>query len=188
MKINNSSSNSNSFSKKLIIFSIIIIIIILINGTIYSKYTAASPPNIISISPKSIKGNALVIDGDSIKISDVIIRLAGIDAPELNQFCGIQKKRYACGFQAKKELEELIAHQSVICYWSKKDKYHRIIAICRTQKINNINAAMVRNGWAISFYNYRKEEQKAKKQKKGIWQSSFQKPQEWRKAHPRIKK
>ncbi|MDD9329282.1 MAG: thermonuclease family protein, partial [Bartonella sp.] len=91
MKINNSSSNPNIFSKKLIIFSIIIINIVLINETIYSRCTAAQIANIISIPPKSIKGKALVIDGDSIKISDSIIRLAGIDAPELNQFCSIKK-------------------------------------------------------------------------------------------------
>ncbi|WP_100693941.1 thermonuclease family protein [Bartonella sp. 1-1C] len=188
MKINNSPSNPNIFSKKLIIFSIVTINIVLIHGTIYSRCTAAQITNIISVPQKSIKGKALVIDGDSIKISDNIIRLAGIDAPELNQFCGIKKERYACGLQAKKKLEKLIAHQSVTCYWSKKDNYHRILAICRTKKVNNINAAMVRNGWAISFYNYPKEEQKAKRRKKGIWQSSFQNPQEWRKTHPRIKK
>ncbi|AQX28056.1 MULTISPECIES: thermonuclease family protein [unclassified Bartonella] len=164
------------------------IIIVLINETIYSRSTIAQIPSIISVPPKSIKGNVLVIDGDSIKIADVIIRLAGIDAPELNQFCGIKKERYACGFQAKKKLEKLIDNQSVTCHWSKKDKYHRILAICGTKKVNNINAAMVRNGWAISFYSYRKEEQEAKKQKKGIWQSSFQKPQKWRKSHSRVNK
>ncbi|CBI76479.1 Staphylococcal nuclease homolog [Bartonella clarridgeiae 73] len=188
MKINTSPSNPSSFSKKFITFNVIIIIIVLINGTIYSKCTATQIPNIISVPPKSIKGNALIIDGDSIKISDVIIRLSGIDAPELNQFCGIKKERYACGFQAKKNLEKLIDNQSVTCHWSKKDKYHRILAICGTKQVNNINAAMVRSGWAISFYSYHKEEQEAKKQKKGIWRSSFQKPQEWRKVHSPVKK
>ena len=36
---------------------------------------------------KIIEGNALVTDGDSIKIDNKKIRLLGIDAPELRQLC-----------------------------------------------------------------------------------------------------
>ncbi|ENN92301.1 putative nuclease [Bartonella bovis 91-4] len=145
---------------------------------------------VVSPSTEFIKGSAIVIDGDSIRIGDVMIRLAGIDAPELRQFCGTEKDRYPCGIKAKEHLQKLIANRFVTCYWNKRDKYQRILGTCETEKVKNINAKMVRDGWAISYYgySYQKEEQKAKAQKRGIWRSYFQQPQEWRRAHPYMKK
>ncbi len=132
---------------------------------------------------QSIKGRAAIIDGDTIIISTLKIRLLGIDAPELRQFCGIKKAKYACGLEAKEYLKKLIANKPVTCYWDKKDKYQRVLATCQTKKVDNINAAMVRDGWAVSYYDYFKEEQEAKKKKNGIWRSKFQQPREWRRAH-----
>ncbi|WP_034449291.1 thermonuclease family protein [Bartonella quintana] len=175
----------NSFNLKVICSSIFMVVIILIVVAVYIQYTQKHPQKASFISKVPIKGNALVIDGDSIMVSSVMIRLAGIDAPELHQFCGTKKTRYPCGLEAKKYLEQLIKNQPVTCHLYKKDKYHRILATCKTKQVSNINATIVQNGWAISYYDYPKEEQEAKKKKKGIWQSNFQYPRKWRKAHPR---
>lgn len=182
-------SNLDAFKQKYFGLSIItaFILLILIGVAIYFRHTQTQTHKVIPVSGGEIKGSASIIDGDSIMILSVMIRLAGIDAPELNQFCGQKKRSYPCGRKAKEYLERLIANQPVICYWNKKDKYDRILATCRTDKVRNINAAMVYNGWAISYYSYRKEEKEAKKQKKGIWKSDFQMPQEWRKANPYTK-
>ncbi|WP_455478413.1 thermonuclease family protein [Bartonella sp. B10] len=174
--------NIRRFNLKFIILASPIIIII----TVYVRSTPTLFQEFFFVSRSSITGEASVIDGDSIVISSIMIRLSGIDSPEIHQFCGTKKTRYPCGLEAKKYLERLIAHQPVTCYWRKKDKYHRILATCRTKKINNINAAIVQNGWAVSYYDYPEEEEKAKKEKKGIWQSNFQKPNIWRKAHSQI--
>ncbi|ALE03753.1 thermonuclease family protein [Bartonella ancashensis] len=131
---------------------------------------------------KTIRGYAKVIDGDSIVISNIMVRLSGIDAPELGQFCGIKNERYPCGLRAKKNLEKLISNRMITCHWNKRDKYHRIIATCRTKDINNINAAMVHKGWAVSYYEYPREEKEAREEKRGIWRSYFQRPQQWRKS------
>ncbi|WP_142416794.1 thermonuclease family protein [Bartonella massiliensis] len=137
-------------------------------------------------SQNSVEGKALIIDGDSIMISSIKIRLVGIDAPELHQLCGKKEERYPCGLEAKKYLEQLVENQSVTCHWHKTDKYHRILATCQTKHVSNINAALVQNGWAVSYYEYPKEEQEARRKKRGIWASSFQRPKEWRKANPRM--
>ncbi len=176
----------SNFNLKIIGFCIFIAALTLIVTRIYFKYTQTHPQKAAFISRESIEGDAFIIDGDSIMISSVMIRLAGIDAPELHQFCGTKKVRYPCGLEAKKYLERLIANQSVTCHWYKKDQYRRILATCETKQVSNINATIVHNGWAVSYHDYPKEEQEARKKKKGIWQSSFQKPREWRKAHPRI--
>ncbi|GAA5094120.1 thermonuclease family protein [Bartonella acomydis] len=174
--------NQTSFNLKVVGFSIFIAIAIL---TVYFKYTQTLPQKEDFSSKKVIKGYASIIDGDSIMISSVMIRLIGIDAPELQQFCGKNKTRTPCGLEAKQYLKELIANQPVTCYWHKKDKYRRILATCKTKEISNINAMLVRNGWAVNYYDYPAEEQEAKKNKIGMWQSHFQRPREWRKAHPR---
>ncbi|GAA5106832.1 thermonuclease family protein [Bartonella jaculi] len=171
--------------KIIIYFSILIATIIAIITTVYIKHTQILPQEVASISQETIKGNATIIDGDSIMISSTMIRLLGIDAPELHQFCGTKKARYPCGLDAKKYLERLIANQPVTCHWYKKDKYRRILATCKTKQVSNINATIVQNGWAVSYHDYPKEEQEARKKKKGIWRSSFQQPREWRKTHPR---
>ncbi|WP_019221811.1 thermonuclease family protein [Bartonella senegalensis] len=165
--------------------SIFIAVSIFIIVTVYIEYTKKHPQKASLISTPPIEGNALIIDGDSLVVSSVMIRLAGIDAPEMKQFCGTKKERYPCGLEAKKHLEQLIANKPVTCHWYKKDKYSRILATCKTKQVNNINATMVQNGWALSYYDYPQEEQEARKKKKGIWHSNFQNPRKWRKAHPR---
>lgn len=182
MKKKPSSFDQKNIKFKIVAFNIFIAAIII---TVYFKYIQELPQKENFSSKTSIEGQAFVIDGDSIMISSIMIRLAGIDAPELNQFCGKKEAHYPCGLEAKKYLERLIANQPVRCYWHKKDKYRRILATCKTKQISNINATLVQNGWAVSYYDYPEEEQEAKKKKKGIWQSNFQRPREWRKAHPR---
>lgn len=174
------------FNPTIISFSIFATAAIFVSVILYLRQIEAPSQETDFFSKGLIKGKALIIDGDSIVISSVKIRLVGIDAPELQQFCGTKETRYPCGLEAKKYLEYLIGNHPVTCRWYKKDKYHRILATCGTKKINNINATLVRNGWAVSYYDYPEEEKEAKKKKKGIWQSNFQHPKKWRKTHPRI--
>ena len=64
-----------------------------------------------------------VADGDSITVQDVMgqkhrIRLAGIDAPEMNQ---------PYGFQSKNNLRSLVAGEMVTVQYEKRDRYGRIV-------------------------------------------------------------
>ena len=51
----------------------------------------------------------------------------------------------------------------------------------------DINSWLVKNGYAIAYRRYSKkyvlEEQHAEKNKLGIWQGTFQNPEEWRKKN-----
>lgn len=54
----------------------------------------------------AIKGKARVIDGDTIEIEGEEIRLAGIDAPEMGQWCrDVEGYRYRCGRKAAEFLQ-----------------------------------------------------------------------------------
>ena len=74
----------------------------------------------------------------------------------------------------------LISNKSI------KDHYNRYLSICYL-KNRDINSWLVKNGYAIAYKRYSKkyilEEQYAKKNKLGIWQGTFQKPEEWRKKN-----
>ena len=135
---------------------------------------------------KTITGKANIIDGDTIHINNNKIRLHGIDAPERNQKCVIQKNEWTCGKQATIELKKLINNQVVRCTITDIDIYNRYVANCFTNKIN-LNQLMVRLGWAVAYRYYSKdyinEEKYAQENKLGIWKGEFEKPYLFRKKN-----
>lgn len=131
-----------------------------------------------------ISGKTQLSDGDSIHLHGQKIRLIGIDAPELHQFCEKDGHSYACGELSKQHLADLIDGQEVSCTWAEKDKYDRLLAKCRANG-HDLNRQMVSDGWAVSYYDYPQEEAEARNQKLGIWAGSFEWPRAWRRAHPR---
>ena len=100
-------------------------------------------------------------------------------------FLNFQKK-YECGLLATNQLKKLINNKTVKCISESKDHYNRYLSICYLRN-RDINSWLVKNGYAIAYKRYSKkyilEEQYAKKNKLGIWQGTFQKPEEWRKKN-----
>ena len=147
---------------------------------------------------EEIYGKAKVVDGDTIHIKSYKIRLEAIDAPEKKQKCkkefvkisviiGINfKKNYSCGTLSKRKLVNKINNVFVKCISSSKDRYKRYLATCYKDGIN-LNKWMVRNGYAVAYKRYSKQyikdEDYAKKNKLGIWQGSFIRPEKWRKLN-----
>ena len=138
------------------------------------------------LSSKTIFGNANVIDGDTIHINKNKIRLHAIDAPEINQTCNKNSKVWNCGVESTKFLKELIGNNKIECITKGKDRYNRFIGICYKDNLD-LNSAMVQNGWAIAYRyyskDYVKEEEEAKRDKKGIWIGDFEEPYLFRKKN-----
>ena len=105
---------------------------------------------------KTINGKPRIIDGDTIHINSIKIRLHGIDAPETKQTCKINNEDWFCGMQSTKELKNLINNQKVECIANDIDRYKRYVAICSVNE-TIINQWMVRNGWAIAYRYYSKD-------------------------------
>src|SRR6201998_3627406 len=62
-------------------------------------------------------GQASVVDGDTLEIHGIRIRLWGIDAPESSQLCrGEDSLQYRCGAQAANDLDTFIARRPVNCF------------------------------------------------------------------------
>lgn len=132
-------------------------------------------------------GSARVLDGDSLDISGAHIRLEAIDAPESDQTCVDAKgQTWSCGKAAAQELRRHVAGRELTCAVSGLDRYQRMLAFCSAPDGSDVNAWMVRQGWALAFgdgWRYRSEQREAEAAKRGIWAGTFLPPSEWRRRH-----
>ncbi len=127
-----------------------------------------------------IIGPARVIDGDTIDVGSVRVRLEGIDAPELGQSCGQRGGgTWNCGSAASNALEKMIGNQTVDCTPSGTDKYGRTLGLCRAGAID-LNSEMVRRGFAWAFVKYSTlfvaVEAEARATAAGVWQGEADPP------------
>ena len=131
-----------------------------------------------------ISGVPLVVDGDTIDIGAVKIRLEGIDAPETDQMCLDQEAdTWRCGIAARDRLAEHIEKRSIDCNPRGTDRYGRTLAVCSVAG-EDLNAWLVREGLALAFIRYSRayvaEEEQARKAKLGLWSGAFIAPWDWR--------
>jgi endonuclease YncB( thermonuclease family) len=131
-----------------------------------------------------ISGFPRIVDGDTIALSDVKIRLEGIDAPETDQVCLDQHgTKWTCGIVARDRLAEHIGKRAIQCAPSGQDVYGRTLAVCRLDG-DDLNAWMVRQGWALAFVRYSSayaaEEAVAHNTQRGLWSGAFIAPWDWR--------
>ena len=133
---------------------------------------------------QTLRGMATAIDGDTIRMQDgKRIRLWGIDAPELEQWCG----DYQAGKVAKAFLEHVIDKRPVTCTVKTTDQYGRPVALCTSADGYDMGRAMVAAGhaWAFVRYSadYAKDEAKAKADKLGLHRFQCLEAWEWRKQN-----
>ena len=138
-----------------------------------------------------IKGKAIVIDGDTIKIKGEKIRFGGIDAPESyykgkKQTCIEDNKKVFCGQISKEKLIDKIGNNSLNCEIEKnKDIYKRLVGECFIKE-KSLSVFMVRNGYAFDSPRYSKgkfanDQEYAKINKLGFWNMKFEYPWVWKK-------
>ena len=139
----------------------------------------------VTANADGITGVASVIDGDTLDIHSQRIRLHGIDAPESGQFCEKDGKQYRCGQRAALALADKIGRATVRCEQRDIDRYKRIVAVCNLGTVD-LNAWMVRQGWAIAYRQYSRDyvddESAAQTEKAGIWAGRFIEPANWRRG------
>jgi endonuclease YncB( thermonuclease family) len=131
-----------------------------------------------------MEGAVHVVDGDSLKLRGADIRIKGIDAPELRQTCRRAGRAYPCGEAARDELRRLVAGQPVRCRVTGRDRYGRSLASCSVGG-SDIGADLVRRGIAVGYGEYGREEAEARARSAGLWAGEFQRPEAWRRSHPR---
>jgi endonuclease YncB( thermonuclease family) len=126
-----------------------------------------------------VLGVARALDGDSLVVAGREMRLQGIDAPELRQLCHLGGQSVPCGKQAMQALQRWLARGPVACTGTETDPYDRLLVVCRVNGAD-INADLVRNGFAVDFGRYPAEQQEARAAYRGLWGGSFEAPAEYR--------
>lgn len=121
-----------------------------------------------------LTGPIRIIDGDTVDIAGVRVRLEGIDAPEVGQTCqNARGETWDCGNAATRMLVSLLSRANASCKAEALDAYGRVLAVCFAGGID-VNAEMVRLGYAWAFVKYSSryvgEESQARVAKAGIWQ------------------
>ena len=139
--------------------------------------------NQVTVTPGAVD----VIDGDFFRRGKDEIRLNGIDAPEYRQSCRDENGgEWSCGREAARALRNLVAGRTIECTGLDADRYGRLVSRCTTGTLV-LNSEMVRLGWAIAYTRhsalYIREEDDARREKRGIWRGTFDLPEDWRAIH-----
>lgn len=132
-----------------------------------------------------------VIDGDSLRIGDRIVRIEGVDAVELHQLCkAADGAQWSCGLDARKAFHDLVSGGNLVCDSRANDRYGRAIAHCSAAGVEDVGATLVQQGWALSGDGrgdgpYLRQQEEAEDAGRGLWRGTFERPADWRATHPR---
>jgi endonuclease YncB( thermonuclease family) len=147
------------------------------------------PPDLMGSAPREQDWSALaaevrVVDGDTLRLGDRTLRLAGIDAPERGQSCTDAAGRwFDCGAAAAEALSRLVNGRSVLCRVQGRDRYGRGLGQC-TAGGAELNAGLVQSGWALAYQEddlaLQAAEAGARIAGRGLWAGSFTRPEAWR--------
>lgn len=131
-------------------------------------------------------GRASVIDGDTLELHGLRIRLAAIDAPESRQSCRRADGSWPCGRRAAFALADRIGARPVTCRWRDLDRYRRAVARCAAGGVD-LGGWMVEQGYALAFrkygVSYVPQEDAARTARRGVWAGSFVPPWALRAGH-----
>lgn len=99
-------------------------------------------------------GAARVVDGDTLEVGAVRVRLHGIDAPELGQVCTHPDgARWDCGTWMADQLRARLDGRKVRCRAIETDRYGRTVATC-TLDGQDVGRMLVRDGLALAYRKY----------------------------------
>ena len=130
-----------------------------------------------------IAGKPYVTDGDGIRVNGHDIRLAGLDAPEWDQWAQHQDGSwFEHGKQVKSELIRAIGGEHVSVRVHTHDRYGRVIGTV-TCHGHDVGEWLVEHGHAIAAYGnrYKRVEAEARRAGRGLWgHATSYDPRSWR--------
>ncbi len=135
-----------------------------------------------------ITGKPAIIDGDTIEIAGLPIRLFGVDAPERAQTCRAAGKRWRCGMEAEMALAFFVARNWVTCIEKGRGPAGQAIAVCYAGGVGgpDLGRWLVSQGCAIAEpgpgARYAGEQAAARGARKGLWRGRFVAPWAWRRG------
>ena len=166
---------------------------VLVGGLGYIATRSGSPLTTIAsnattpslVAKPSIEARQMqALTGDTIKLDGRIVRLSGIEAPDLQQLCTQgASKRWKCGEAAQSALERLARGKTVRCIVASTEPSGRALATC-TVDGRDLAAEVLKAGHVFStsgyFGAYASLEAEAKRGKAGLWSGEAERPADYR--------
>jgi endonuclease YncB( thermonuclease family) len=111
-----------------------------------------------------------VVDGDTLRLGDQVVRLAGISAPARGSVCHQSgQQQVDCGVAAANALASLVHGSAVDCTIHGHDGVGRPVGNCQAGD-TQLSEALVRDGWARADVEaLREPETNARAAGRGIW-------------------
>jgi endonuclease YncB( thermonuclease family) len=114
-----------------------------------------------------------VHDGDTLRCGSERVRLFGVDAPEVRRGATPAEP---LAYEARDELIRLTRGR-VGCRFVERDRYQRFVGRCWSDATPDVNAAMIRSGFATEYRRYSKgayhaAEEEARSAGRGHWVKS----------------
>lgn len=111
-----------------------------------------------------------VHDGDTLRCGPERVRLFGVDAPEVKRGA---KPAEPFAYEARDELIRLTRGR-VACRLVERDRYQRFVGKCWSSASPDVNAAVIRSGYATEYRRYSKglfakPEAEARAARRGQW-------------------
>ena len=132
---------------------------------------------------EAIEGVARVIDGDTLDVGGVRVRLHGVDAFERDQICDRPGGAWACGRAATSALKARADGRRLECEVLDTDRYGRKVSRCKRNR-TDVARPLVDAGLALAYRRYSADyiaaEEAARARGVGAWAGSFDRPDQWR--------
>jgi endonuclease YncB( thermonuclease family) len=118
-----------------------------------------------------------VIDGQTLRMHEAVIRLLGISAPPRGLSCEEASPGYDCGAAASAALAALVRGHPVTCHLNGRDSRGFALGHCDSMGVD-INQALVHAGWARARADaaagamppaFMEAEQQARAAGRGLW-------------------
>jgi endonuclease YncB( thermonuclease family) len=113
-----------------------------------------------------------IVDGDTLRLRDTIIRLQGVKAPPRGHSCShADGTSFDCGAAAVAALASLVRGHTVVCHITSRDSAGFIEAMCDAGE-TDINRHLVADGWARARADvpaFSDEEARARTEQRGLW-------------------
>ena len=129
----------------------------------------------LPVQAQDLTGPVEALDGDTLTVDGTAVRLAGIDAPDLADWCRRGGYDIPCGSISRSALLDLVVGATVECSLTGSELDGRPAALCHADGFE-INSNMIYTGWALPLVDdgpYADLRDGAKTSRRGLWATDY---------------